>query len=505
MLPELLSNGLCSLNPHVDRLVLVCEMNISQTGAISRYRFYEAVMNSHARLTYNKVAAILDEESEEGEALRAEHSELVKPLKNLEELYYLLREARAERGAIDFDTTETAIIFNDERKIEKIVPRSRNNAHKLIEECMLAANVATARFLDKHDLPALYRIHERPTPERLDKLRLFLNELGLSVGGGDMPTPQDYQALREAIADRPDFDIIQTVMLRSMNQAVYSPQNEGHFGLAYQAYAHFTSPIRRYPDLLVHRAIRSVIRGPRQTNTVLRVEGAPVEPPSKWCPYTFEQMLELGEHCSMTERRADEATRDVESWLKCEFMSDKLGEMFEGTIASVTQFGLFVRLDEFFVEGLVHVTSLPSDYYHYEAEKHRLKGERTGTTYRLGDGLTVQVARVDMDDRKIDFGLGDEKPRPAANRVRAVVAKRVLVLKALVLKVMAQKRRGIRNLVVRSRPPVVAPGVPAMARANHHRIRVEHEISVISAGAQNSRWPGSGIRRSCPAEPAGQR
>jgi ribonuclease R len=277
---------------------------------------------------------------------------------------------------------------------------------------MLAANVATARFLDKHDLPALYRIHERPTPERLDKLRLFLNELGLAVGGGDMPTPQDYQALRETIADRPDFDIIQTVMLRSMNQAVYSPQNEGHFGLAYQAYAHFTSPIRRYPDLLVHRAIRSVIRGPRQTNTVLRVEGSPVEPPSKWCPYTFEQMLELGEHCSMTERRADEATRDVESWLKCEFMSDKLGETFEGTIASVTQFGLFVRLDEFFVEGLVHVTSLPSDYYHYEAEKHRLKGERTGTTYRLGDGLTVQVARVDMDDRKIDFGLGDEKPRP---------------------------------------------------------------------------------------------
>ncbi|MDN7132785.1 ribonuclease R [Halomonas sp. MC140] len=412
MLPELLSNGLCSLNPHVDRLVLVCEMNISQTGAISRYRFYEAVMNSHARLTYNKVAAILDEKSEEGEALRSEYSELVKPLKSLEELYYLLREARAERGAIDFDTTETAIIFNDERKIEKIVPRSRNNAHKLIEECMLAANVATARFLDKHDLPALYRIHERPTPERLDKLRLFLNELGLSVGGGDMPTPQDYQALREVIADRPDFDIIQTVMLRSMNQAVYSPQNEGHFGLAYQAYAHFTSPIRRYPDLLVHRAIRSVIRGPRQTNTVLRVEGAPVEPPSKWCPYTFEQMLELGEHCSMTERRADEATRDVESWLKCEFMSDKLGEMFEGTIASVTQFGLFVRLDAFYVEGLVHVTSLPSDYYHYEAEKHRLKGERTGTTYRLGDGLTVQVARVDMDDRKIDFGLGDEKPRP---------------------------------------------------------------------------------------------
>lgn len=412
MLPELLSNGLCSLNPHVDRLVMVCEMNISKTGTISRYRFYEAVMNSHARLTYNKVAAMLDEQSEEGEALRREHSALVKPLKGLHELYKLLRQAREERGAIDFDTTETAIVFNEERKIEKIVPRSRNDAHKLIEECMLAANVATARFLDKHDLPALYRIHEKPSAERLDKLRLFLNELGLSVGGGDSPTPQDYQVLREAIIDRPDADIIQTVMLRSMNQAVYSPQNEGHFGLAYPAYAHFTSPIRRYPDLLVHRAIRSVIRGPRQTNTVLRVEGGPVEAPSKWCPYTFEQMVELGEHCSMTERRADDATRDVESWLKCEFMSDKLGETFDGSIASVTQFGLFVRLDEFFVEGLVHVTSLPSDYYYYEAEKHRLKGERTGTTYRLGDGLSVQVARVDMDERKIDFHLADDKPRP---------------------------------------------------------------------------------------------
>ncbi|GEK74322.1 MULTISPECIES: ribonuclease R [Halomonas] len=412
MLPELLSNGLCSLNPDVDRLAMVCEMNISQKGAISRYRFYEAVFRSHARLTYNKVASILDDEDEQGDALREQYSELVKPLNDLHSLYKVLRGARDERGAIDFETTETAIVFNDERKIEKIVPRSRNDAHKIIEECMLAANVATARFLDKHDLPALYRIHERPSPERLDKLRLFLNELGLSLPGGDEPTPQDYQTLAETIRGREDADIIQTVMLRSMSQAVYSPQNEGHFGLAYPAYAHFTSPIRRYPDLLVHRAIRSVIRGPRQTATVLREEGAPVEPPSKWCPYTFEQMLELGEHCSMTERRADDATRDVESWLKCEFMSDKLGEVYSGTIASVTQFGIFVRLDEFFVEGLVHVTSLPSDYYHYEAEKHRLKGERSGMSYRLGDGVSVQVARVDLDDRKIDFELADDQPRP---------------------------------------------------------------------------------------------
>ncbi|WP_372611080.1 ribonuclease R [Halomonas sp.] len=412
MLPELLSNGLCSLNPDVDRLSLVCEMNISQSGAISRYRFYEAVFRSHARLTYNKVAAILDDQGKQGDELREQYRPLVPSLKNLKSLYTLLREARVARGAIDFETTETEIVFNDERKIEKIVPRTRNDAHKIIEECMLAANVATARFLDKHDLPALYRIHERPSPERLDKLRLFLNELGLSVGGGDEPTPQDYRELAEAIKGREDADVIQTVMLRSMSRAVYSPQNDGHFGLAYPAYAHFTSPIRRYPDLLVHRAIRSVIRGPRKTNTVLRADGAKVEPPSKWAPYTFEQMLEFGEHSSMTERRADDATRDVEDWLKCEFMSDKLGEVFDGTIASVTQFGIFVRLDEVYVEGLVHVTSLPSDYYHYEPEKHRLKGERSGMSYRLGDGVTVQVARVDLNDRKIDFELGDDKPRP---------------------------------------------------------------------------------------------
>lgn len=412
MLPELLSNGLCSLNPDVDRLSLVCEMNISQSGVISRYRFYEGVFRSHARLTYNKVATILDDQGKQGDELREQYRPLVSSLKNLKSLYTLLREARVARGAIDFETTETEIVFNDERKIEKIVPRSRNDAHKIIEECMLAANVATARFLDKHDLPALYRIHERPSPERLDKLRLFLNELGLSLGGGDEPTPQDYRELAEAIKGREDADVIQTVMLRSMSRAVYSPQNDGHFGLAYPAYAHFTSPIRRYPDLLVHRAIRSVIRGPRKTNTVLRADGAKVEPPSKWAPYTFEKMLEFGEHCSMTERRADEATRDVEDWLKCEFMSDKLGEVFDGSIASVTQFGIFVRLDDVYVEGLVHVTSLPSDYYHYEPEKHRLKGERSGMSYRLGDGVTVQVARVDLNDRKIDFALGDEKPRP---------------------------------------------------------------------------------------------
>ncbi|WP_106477484.1 ribonuclease R [Phytohalomonas tamaricis] len=411
MLPELLSNGLCSLNPDVDRLCMVCEMNISQKGEISRYKFYEAVMRSHARLTYTKVGAMLQEaDSEEGQALREQYRDVLPALENLHGLYKVLRSARSARGAIDFETTETQIVFNEQRKIEKIVPRTRNDAHKLIEECMLAANVATARFLSKHELPSLYRVHQQPSPERLENLRIFLGELGLTLGGGEKPQPSDFQALRDAIKDRPDADIIQTVMLRTMSQAVYSPHNEGHFGLAYTAYAHFTSPIRRYPDLLVHRAIRSVIRSGQATNSVERLDDTPVEPATTWCPYSFEQMVELGEHCSMTERRADDATRDVEDWLKCEFMSDKVGEVFDGTIASVTQFGIFVRLDDYYVEGLVHITALPSDYYHFEPERHQLKGERGGLTYRLGDGVTVRVARVDLDERKIDFELAVAEP-----------------------------------------------------------------------------------------------
>ncbi|MFC0267729.1 ribonuclease R [Kushneria aurantia] len=421
MLPELLSNGLCSINPDVDRLCMVCEMNISRSGDISRYKFYEGVMRSHARLTYTKVGAMLQEpDSEQGQALRREYSSVVKPLESLYGLYQTLRKARTVRGAIDFETTETQIVFNEDRKIDRIVPRSRNDAHKLIEECMLAANVATARFLEKHKLPALYRVHAAPSDEKLETLRTFLGELGLTLGAsGDKgkPSPQDFQALRETVKDRPDADIIQTVMLRSMNQAVYSPHNEGHFGLAYAAYAHFTSPIRRYPDLLVHRAIRSVIRGSQDSKSVERVEGAPKDEAQRWCPYSFEQMVELGEHCSLTERRADEATRDVEDWLKCEFMSDKVGDIFDGTIASVTQFGIFVRLNEHFVEGLVHISNLPSDYYQYDAERFQLKGERAGIVYRIGDGVTVQVARVDLDDRKIDFSLTEAQPR-SRRRVR---------------------------------------------------------------------------------------
>lgn len=421
MLPELLSNGLCSINPDVDRLCMVCEMNISQKGEISRYKFYEGLMRSHARLTYTKVGAMMETpESDEAQALKEQYKHVYSAIEQLHGLYGVLREARTARGAIDFETTETQIVFNDERKIEKIVPRSRNVAHKMIEECMLAANVATARFLDKHKLPALYRVHQRPSADRLQNLKAFLAELGLSLGGEDEPTPKDYQVLREAIANRPDIDIIQTVMLRSMMQAVYSPFNEGHFGLAYTAYAHFTSPIRRYPDLLVHRAIRSVIRSGVETTHVERVEETPVDPTDTWLPYNDAQMIELGEHCSMTERRADEATRDVEDWLKCEFMVDKVGEVLDGKIASVTQFGLFIRLDDYFVEGLVHISALPSDYYQFQPERHQLRGERSGTTYQLGGQVTVQVARVDLDTRKIDFILaGDSVDSSAKSSSKA--------------------------------------------------------------------------------------
>lgn len=406
MLPEALSNGLCSLNPQVDRLCMVCEMNISAKGQLTRYRFYEGVMNSKARLTYTQVGALLEApDSEAAQALAQSQPQLVKPLQDLEQLYRLLRQARDERGAIDFETRETRIIFSADQKIERIVPVVRNDAHKIIEECMLCANVATARFLEKHQLAGLYRVHEGPKTERLETLRAFLGELGITLGGGDKPTPEDYQALFAQIRDRADAAVIQTMMLRSMQQAVYSPENLGHFGLSYPAYAHFTSPIRRYPDLLVHRALRGLIRSDRASHQVLRVEGQPVERLEKWLPYTPQQMVELGEHCSMAERRADEAVRDVMDWLKCEFLAEHVGEVFNGHITSVVGFGLFIELDEFYVEGLVHISALPSDYYHFEPEKQRLKGERTGRVWRLGDAVEVLVSRVNLDDRKIDFDL----------------------------------------------------------------------------------------------------
>ncbi|MBK8184107.1 MAG: ribonuclease R [Candidatus Competibacteraceae bacterium] len=399
MLPETLSNGLCSLNPAVDRLCMVCEMTINAQGRIIRSRFAEAVMRSHARLTYDTVAAIV---ADRDPRVRAEHAAIASHLDRLYELYQVLRVSREQRGAMDFDSQETMIEYGADRKIEQILPTERNDAHRLIEECMISANVAAARFLQRHKMPGLYRIHQGPTLDRLNKLRAFLGELGLGLSGGDKPSPLDYTRLLARVSDRPDAHLIQTVMLRSLAQAVYSPESVGHFGLALDAYAHFTSPIRRYPDLQVHRAIRHVLNGGKTTDF----------------PYSPVDLVGLGEHCSMTERRADEAVRDAVEWLKCEYMLDKIGQSFDGVITAVTGFGLFVELSGVYVEGLVHVTALRNDYYRFDPVGHRLQGERSGQVYRLGDGLQVRVVRVDLDERKIDFELVERERQDGARRNR---------------------------------------------------------------------------------------
>jgi len=385
MLPEKLSNGLCSLNPQVERLCMVCDMAISLTGVIKQYRFYPAVMFSKARLTYNQVAAALYDKDD---AALEVIGELLPHLQNLDKLFRVLLKARAKRGAIDFETQETRMIFDDHGKIDKIVPERRNDAHRLIEECMLAANVCASDFLQTHEHPALYRVHEGPTPEKLAKLRDFLGEFGLQLGGGEEPQAADYARLLEKIQGRPDLQLLQTVMLRSLRQAVYSPDNVGHFGLAYDAYTHFTSPIRRYPDLLVHRAIKAVLGGERYM---------PAQDGGDW--------EAIGMHCSMTERRADEADRDVENWLKCYYMQDRIGEEFDGSVSAVVPFGLFVALDDVFVEGLVHISDLGNDYFHFDDAHHTLVGERTGERYRLSDRIRVQLVRVNMEASKIDFRL----------------------------------------------------------------------------------------------------
>ncbi len=386
MLPEALSNGLCSLNPQVNRLCMVCDMQISKQGTLKEYTFYQAMMYSHARLTYTQVGAMLEQQDK---ALRTEYKAVLPHLENLYGMYKAMRAQRSKRGAIDFETTEVRIVFGSERKIDKIIPVYRNDAHKIIEECMITANVATARFLLKNNMPALYRIHEGPTVEKLEDLRKFLSEFGLQIPGGEKPTAKDYAHLVNQIKERSDFNLIQTVLLRSLRQAVYSPDNIGHFGLAYDAYAHFTSPIRRYPDLLVHRAIKHVLSKQSVANY----------------KYDHKDMVHFGDICSQNERRADEATRDVNDWLKCEFMLDKVGNEYQGKITTVTGFGLFVELNDIFVEGLVHVTSLSSDYYHFDPVKHRLVGENSNKIYGLGNDITIRVARVDLDERKIDFDL----------------------------------------------------------------------------------------------------
>ncbi len=384
MLPEVLSNGLCSLNPRVDRLCMTAELYVGLDGKVTRTRFFEGVMRSQARLTYTQVAAMVVDGDP---ALCEQHAQILPRLHELYALYQVLHAARAERGAIDFDTTESKFEFNEQGRIAAVVPVVRNDAHRLIEECMLAANVAAARQFERRKMPALYRIHDLPGEEKLNDLREFLGQLALSLHGGAQPTATDYAALLEQVRDRPDRHLIQTVLLRSMQQAMYSSDNVGHFGLAYPAYTHFTSPIRRYPDLVVHRIIKHMLAG----GTAADLD------------YSKSDLQQIGEHCSGTERRADEATRDASDWLKCEFMQDKLGERYDGTITSVTSFGIFVQLDEVYIDGLVHITALDNDYYHFDPIGHRLTGERTGTVYRLGDRLRVQVAAVNLDDRKIDF------------------------------------------------------------------------------------------------------
>jgi ribonuclease R len=389
MLPEVLSNGLCSLNPDVDRLCMTCEMSIDKSGKLTGYRFYEAVMNSKARFTYTKVAAILEGDPE----LHKRYQNFVPHLRELYALYKVLRKARQGRGAIEFETQESMFVFNAQRKIDHIVPIVRNDAHKLIEECMIMANVATASFLQEHKAEGLYRIHDEPDADRLLAFKSYLSEVGIQHGLGDDVTPGILGSVLSKVNDRPDQELIQTMLLRSMKQAVYDRENIGHFGLALDAYAHFTSPIRRYPDLIVHRAIKAVLKKKKGEKT----QGAK--------SYSVEEVEQLGEACSMAERRADDATRDVSDWLKCEFMQDHVGDCFEGVIASVTNFGFFVRLTEFHIDGLVHITSLDNDYYHFDEVKQRLVGESRGVVYRLGDELSVRVSSVNLDDRKIDFVL----------------------------------------------------------------------------------------------------
>jgi ribonuclease R len=423
MLPEKLSNGLCSLNPQVERLCMVCDMSVDAYGVIKGYRFYPAVMFSHARLTYTKVAAALYEKDP---VVREELDTLLPHLETLDVLFRILLTARAKRGAIEFETVETKMIFDEAGKIAKIVPEHRNDAHRLIEECMLAANVCASEYLQKNEHLTLYRVHEGPSAEKLEKLRKFLAEFGLGLGGGDEPRAADFAKVVEKIKDRPDAQLIQTVMLRSMQQAMYSPENVGHFGLAYEAYTHFTSPIRRYPDLLVHRSIKAVLTHTHYQPVTGPVEllkdtrrinkgGKPDEAKARAAREATDRHAasarkngiweDIGVHCSQTERRADEASRDVETWLKCFYMQDRVGEQYTGVVTAVTSFGIFVTLDELFVEGLVHISDLGADYFHFDEARHALIGEHSGQQFRLSDRISVELVRVDLESRKIDFRL----------------------------------------------------------------------------------------------------
>ena len=434
MLPEKLSNGLCSLNPEVERLCMVCDMLINAQGDIHAYQFYPAVMFSHGRLTYTEVAAILQNTRGHEAQQRAA---LVPHLLNLHDVYRALLEARQRRGAVDFETTETQIVCNEVGQIETIVPRTRNDAHRLIEEAMLAANVCSAEFIQHGKHPGLFRVHEGPTPLKIDILRQYLKALALPYSVSDEPTPLEFQQIAAATGDRPDALQIHQMLLRSMSQAIYSPNNEGHFGLAFEAYTHFTSPIRRYPDLLVHRVIKCILGerkyslpnlptpGEAQLKLAKRLADRVKPPAAGEKPVRARKPnAELlawqaaGLHCSANERRADEASRDVEAWLKCKYMRQHLGEEFSGKVSAATSFGLFVTLDSLYVEGLVHITELGGEYYRFDEARQELRGERTGMRYALGTPVRVQVSRVDLDGRRIDFRLVREGEELVARALR---------------------------------------------------------------------------------------
>jgi ribonuclease R len=418
MLPEKLSNGLCSLNPGVERLCMVCDMLVNAKGEVHAYQFYPAVMFSHARFTYTEVAAIL-QNTRGPEA--GQRKGLVPYLLNLHDVYRALLTARGERGAVDFETTETQIVCDESGRIEKIIPRTRNDAHKLIEEAMLAANVCSADFISEGKHTGLFRVHEGPTPEKQEILRNYLKAMGVSQTIGDNPKPADFQQIALATKDRPEAQQIHTMLLRSMQQAIYTPINSGHFGLAFEAYTHFTSPIRRYPDLLVHRVIKAILARKRYELPALPTPGEAHAKLSKRLasrakPLAVGEVVKkpsidilawqaAGLHCSANERRADEASRDVEAWLKCKYMREHLGEEFSGVVTSVTSFGLFVTLDAMYVEGLVHITELGGEYFRFDEARQELRGERTGIRYALGSRVQVQVSRVDLDGRRIDFRL----------------------------------------------------------------------------------------------------
>ncbi|WP_108402923.1 ribonuclease R [Limnohabitans curvus] len=419
MLPEKLSNGLCSLNPDVERLCMVCDMMINASGDVEAYQFYPAVMFSHARFTYTEVAAILSNTRGPEAAKRKER---IDDLLNLHDVYGALLKARRARGAVDFETTETQIVCDDSGRIDKIVPRVRNDAHKLIEEAMLAANVCSADFILQSKHPGLFRVHEGPTPEKIDLLRGYLKATGVGLTVGDNPKPAEFQAIAEATKERPDAQQIHSMLLRSMSQAVYTPDNNGHFGLAFEAYTHFTSPIRRYPDLLVHRVIKAILfkrkyqlptlptPGEAHAKLARRLASRVREPENKLeqktKPTPDQQAWEAaGLHCSANERRADEASRDVEAWLKCKYMREHLGEEYSGVVTAATGFGLFVTLDAMYVEGLVHITELGGEYFRFDEMRQELRGERTGIRYGIGSRVRIQVSRVDLDGRKIDFRL----------------------------------------------------------------------------------------------------